>query len=144
MRLMNILKTGKRGLLAINAVLWAIPGAVISIKGALAYIGLPDRGGILLLAGGSVLTLAFFFFVFSKVTARYTGRIMQLPDERNSVFKAMNMKGYLLFAFMIALGQVLKSVNGVPAGFFASFYCGLGPALLYAALTFCRKMRTLA
>lgn len=136
---MNILKTGKKGLLAINAALWAIPGLIISTKGILAYLQPGGCGKILPLAAGSVLTLAFFLFVFTKVTRKYIDRIQRLPDEKNSASMAMNRKGYILFAFMIALGMVLKSIPGIPVGVFASFYSGLGPALLYAALQFCRK-----
>lgn len=93
----------------------------------------------MLLCSGSVLTLAFFLFIFTKVTGKYIGRIRRLPDERNSVFMAMDAKGYILFAFMIALGMVLKSLGSIPPGFFAAFYCGLGPALLYSTVIFCRK-----
>lgn len=136
--IMDFMKTNRKGLLAVNAVLWAVPGIIISIKGLMAYSGLGGQG-TLLLAAGSVLTLAFFLFIFSKVTRKYTDRIMRLPEAVNSVFMAMNVKGYILFAFMIALGMVLKSIDGMPTEFFASFYSGLGPALLYAALVFCRS-----
>lgn len=96
------------------------------------------------LIAGSLLTLVFFLFIFSKITKKYTDRILQLPDEKNSVFMIMNLKGYLMFAFMITLGLVLKSIHSVPIEFFAFFYCGLGPALLYVAIKFSCKIKTLA
>lgn len=37
---------------------------------------------------------------------------------------------------MISLGISLKFIPGVPAEFFASFYCGLGPALIAAGARF--------
>lgn len=141
----SMLKAGKKSLLAINAVLWAIPGVIISTKGILAYsTTVAGCNKILYLIAGSLLTLVFFLFIFSKITKKYTDRILRLPDEKNSVFMIMNLKGYIMFAFMITLGIVLKSIHTVPIEFFAFFYCGLGPALLYAAMKFCCKIKTLA
>lgn len=137
-------KAGKKGLLAINAVLWAIPGIIICKKGVQAYLTIEGREKILFLAAGSLITLIFFLFIFTKVTRKYAGRILRLQNEKNPVYMIMDAKGYILFTSMIVLGTVLKSINGIPAGFFASFYCGLGPALLYAAILFCCKIRTLA
>lgn len=140
----SMLKAGKKSLLAINAMLWAIPGIIISTKGILAYSTVAGCNKILYLIAGSLLTLVFFLFIFSKITKKYTDRILQLPNAKNSVFMIMNLKGYLMFAFMITLGIVLKSIHTVPIEFFAFFYCGLGPALLYAAMKFCCKIKTLA
>lgn len=140
----STLKAGKKSLLAINAVLWAIPGVIISTKGILAYSTVDGCNKVLYLIAGSLLTLVFFLFIFSKITKKYTDRILQLPDEKNSVFMIMNLKGYLMFAFMITLGLVLKSIHSVPIEFFAFFYCGLGPALLYVAIKFSCKIKTLA
>lgn len=140
----SMLKAGKKSLLAINAVLWAIPGVIISTKGILAYSTVDGCNKVLYLIAGSLLTLVFFLFIFSKITKKYTDQILQLPDEKNSVFMIMNLKGYLMFAFMIILGLVLKSIHSVPIEFFAFFYCGLGPALLYAAIKFSCKIKTLA
>jgi hypothetical protein len=36
----------------------------------------------------------------------------------------------------MCLGISLKFIPGVPTEFFASFYCGLGPALIAAAANF--------
>lgn len=140
----STLKAGKKSLIAINAVLWAIPGVIISTKGILAYSTVDGCNKVLYLIAGSLLNLVFFLFIFSKITKKYTDRILQLPDEKNSVFMIMNLKGYLMFAFMIILGLVLKSIHSVPIEFFAFFYCGLGPALLYAAIKFSCKIKTLA
>ena len=117
---------------------------VISLKGLLAYCGLSGAGKILLLSAGSVLVLLFFLFIFAKVTRKFTDRIQSLPGEKNSVLLVMDLKGYILFSFMIALGIVLKSIPCIPEEFFASFYCGLGPALLWASLKFLRNIRSLA
>lgn len=140
----RIFPVRKKHLMAVNAALWAIPGIIISTKGILAYCTAAGWHNILFLIAGSLLTLVFFLLIFTKITKKYSDRIRQLPDEKNSVLMVMNIKGYIMFAFMIALGIVLKSINVIPAGFFAFFYCGLGPALLYAAIKFCREIKTLA
>ena len=42
-------------------------------------------------------------------------------------------------AFMIALGVSIRSLGLAPDSFIAGFYCGLGSALLLAALPYLRK-----
>ena len=49
------------------------------------------------------------------------------------------MKGWILVLFMMGLGISLKFIPGVPTEFFATFYCGLGPALIAAAAKFLSK-----
>ncbi|MGN0195087.1 MAG: hypothetical protein ACI4AE_01360 [Candidatus Cryptobacteroides sp.] len=132
------MKTSKKVLHLVNAVLWLIPGVIITAKGIAAYFRVFSFPDSLLLLAGTLVTLAFFLFIFSKVTAKYISRVRELPRERNCPLMAMSLKGYVLFAFMIALGMVLKAFNGIPDGFYALFYSGLGPALLYASLSFFR------
>lgn len=84
----------------------------------------------------SLVVLAAFVLMFRKIVGKYCARIVSLEGERHSIFKAISIKGYMLIVFMIGLGMVLKFFPGIPASFFATFYCGLGPGLLYAAARF--------
>lgn len=124
----------KKWLYIFNTMVWGIPGCIITWKGAMAYHSLDGGEWWMYLVSLSVL--AAFILMFRKVAGKYCARIVSLDGERHSIFKAISIKGYLLIAFMIGLGMVLKFIPGMPATFFATFYCGLGPGLLYAAVKF--------
>jgi len=55
---------------------------------------------------------------------------------KSGIIAFLSTKGYILIIFMMCLGISLKFIPGVPTEFFASFYCGLGPALIIAAAQF--------
>ncbi len=63
---------------------------------------------------------------------------LQEQPERTSVLKTFPVRGWVIVIFMMCLGMALKII-GVPVAFTASFYSGLGPALLTAAILFLKK-----
>lgn len=58
-----------------------------------------------------------------------------LPD-RVWIWQVFPPRGWILLMFMMGLGITLKYAPGVPMAFTASFYSGLGPMLVVAALRF--------
>ena len=136
-------------LLAINGLMWTAIGTKIAITGISHYIQIVREamsdGAAAPLAGLSklwwmiplsVLVFAGFYMMFTGVVRKYSERIHALPGEKQPVYKTFSVKGYLIIAFMISLGIVLKHIPGIPASFFAWFYCGLGPGLLSAGIRF--------
>lgn len=61
---------------------------------------------------------------------------MEFPSEKKYILAFLPVKGWILVLFMMCLGISLKFIQGVPAEFFASFYPGLGTALIVAGATF--------
>ena len=57
-------------------------------------------------------------------------------EEKKSLLAFLPVKGWIMVTFFMCLGIALKHVPGVPTAFLASFYCGLGPALIVAGATF--------
>lgn len=88
----------------------------------------------------TVLVLAGFFFMFSRIVDRYSARIAALP-EKTSFGQTFPLRGWILIVFMSCLGVALKFIPGVPAEFTASFYSGLGPMLIFAACRFIKRSR---
>ena len=88
----------------------------------------------------TVLVLAGFFFMFSRIVDRYSARIAALP-EKTSFWQTFPLRGWILIVFMSCLGIALKFIPGVPAEFTASFYSGLGPMLIFAACRFIKRSR---
>lgn len=59
--------------------------------------------------------------------------------KRHLLLAFLPLKGWVLVIFMMCLGISLKFIPGIPTEFFASFYPGLGTALIVAGATFLTK-----
>ena len=129
----------KKNLYCIAALIWGIPGIIITIKGIRTYLSMApqDLWWLLLI---TVAVIASFYMMFSRIVDRYSARIAAQPQQTN-VWQTFPLRGWILIVCMTCLGIVLKHVPAVPAAFTASFYSGLGPMLLVAALRFLRHRK---
>ena len=129
----------KSNLYLIAALIWGIPGIIISIKGIRAYMSMEtDNLWWLLLITAAVI--AGFYLMFSRIVDRYSARIASLPLKTN-IWQTFPLRGWILVICMTCLGIVLKFIPGIPAEFTASFYSGLGPMLVFAACRFISKQK---
>lgn len=129
----------RKQLYIVAAVIWGIPGIIISVKGVDAYLmQSPDAIWWLLMITAAVMT--GFFFMFRRIVDRYCDRIAQLP-EKVKVWHTFPTRGWALLVFMMGLGIALKHIPGVPTAFTASFYSGLGPMLLLSSVRFVSCLR---
>ena len=127
----------KRFLYLIAALIWGIPGVMITIKGIRAYTTMPENElWWLALITTSVLTS--FIWMFSRIVDKYCKLIAAEPDQ-TSVWHTFPLRGWILVIGMSCLGIALKFVPFIPVEFTASFYSGLGPALVIASILFIRK-----
>ncbi|MBQ8186164.1 MAG: hypothetical protein IJX93_10730 [Clostridia bacterium] len=125
-------------LLIIAGAVWMLAGINILRIGILAWISvIPEAGSVrlILLGGACALILAGFFFMFRKIVRKNTARIRSY-GERTLFLKFMDLKGWLMMAFMMTLGIVLRSSGLLPDDFFAFFYTGLGTSLSIAGVMF--------
>lgn len=130
----------KKHLYIVAAVIWGIPGILISVKGINAYMmQMPDDIWWLLLITVSVIT--GFFYMFRRIVDRYCDRIASLPDE-TYIWHTFPARGWALLIFMMGLGIALKHIPGVSSAFTASFYSGLGPMLLVSSTRFLLYMKS--
>lgn len=118
----------------IAAVIWGIPGFIITVKGINAYLQVSTGKlwWLLLITAG---VLASFYLMFSRIVDKYSSRIASLP-AKTSFWQTFPLKGWILVVGMSCLGIALKFVPGIPMEFTASFYSGLGPMLVVAAARF--------
>ena len=124
----------KKNLYCIAALIWGIPGIIITIKGIRTYLSMaPQDLWWLLLITAAVI--ASFFMMFSRIVDRYSARIAAQP-QKTTVWQTFPLRGWILIVCMSCLGIVMKHIPAVPAAFTASFYSGLGPMLIFAALRF--------
>jgi len=130
----------KKYLYIIAAVIWGIPGVIITIKGISAYLNMPAaKLWWLLLITAAVL--AGFFFMFRRIVDKYSARISALP-QKSGFFQTFPLRGWILIVFMMCLGMALKFIPGIPAEFTASFYSGLGPMLIWSAVRFLKNSKS--
>ena len=122
----------------IAAAVWGIPGINIAIKGLRTYM-LMRPGDLWWLMLLTVAVSVFFFIIFRRVVRKYSERIASLPD-RVMIWQIFPPQGWILLLFMMGLGITLKYIPGIPMSFTASFYSGLGPMLVVAALRFVVSM----
>ena len=132
----KILPVAKRHLLLANTIVWGAPGVKILVTGIQSYMALWPSKSIIWLAIGTVAVLAGFVWMFDRIVKRYSDRIMDFPEKKKSILAFLPVRGWILILFMMCLGISLKFIPGIPTEFFASFYCGLGPALIAAAAQF--------
>lgn len=121
----------RKHLYVVAAVIWGIPGIMITLKGIKAYAIQPSENlwWLLLI---TAFVLASFFLMFRRIVDRYSERIASLP-ERVMIWQTFPLRGWILLIFMMSLGIALKHIPGIPSAFTASFYTGLGPMLLLSA-----------
>lgn len=129
----------RNNLFYVAAAIWGIPGVIITIKGISAYTRMP-AGNLWWLILITLVVLMGFFIMFHRIVVKYSRLINALP-ENTSILKTFPLKGWILIIFMMCLGMALKFFPGIPEAFTASFYSGLGPALLYSAFLFAFKGR---
>jgi hypothetical protein len=127
----------KRYLYLIAALIWGIPGLIITIKGFTAYTAIPFRNmwWLVLITIG---VITGFILMFKRIVDRYSALIHDLPD-RTSIWNTFPLRGWILVIGMSCLGIALKFIPSIPVEFTTSFYSGLGPALLFAAFRFAKK-----
>lgn len=127
----------RKHLYVVAAVIWGIPGIMITLKGIKAYTIQPSENlwWLLLI---TAFVLASFFLMFRRIVDRYSERIASLP-KRVKIWQTFPLRGWILLIFMMSLGIALKHIPGIPSAFTASFYTGLGPMLLFSAGRFMSK-----
>ena len=127
----------KRFLYLVAALIWGIPGIIIAFKGIRAYTVMPaDELWWLLLITAAVFT--GFILMFNRIVAKYCALIAAEPDK-TTLRHTFPLRGWILIVCMMGLGMALKFMPFIPAEFTASFYSGLGPALVIASVLFMKK-----
>lgn len=125
-------------LLAIAGFFWFIAGFNVTIVGINAYRAVDGAPWLFALLGAGTLAIFLLFFlrIFKPYAAKHAARIDGMAEERTSAFKFMDVKGYIMIIFMIALGAGLRLSGFVPDWFIAFFYVGLGVALALTGVLF--------
>lgn len=133
-------RINKRILYLIAAAIWGVPGFIITAKGITAYTTIPidELWWLCLITLGVLIS---FIWMFQRIVNRYCNLISVLPDK-TTMGHTFPLRGWVLIVCMSSLGIALKFISCIPVEFTASFYSGLGPALVVAGCLFVKKYLT--
>lgn len=123
-------------LCGLAALIWGVPGMLVFAKGLAAY-RTQDCADLWWLLMITACVLLFFFFIFRRIVDKYCRRIAALEGPLH-VGHTFPLRGWILVVCMSSLGIVLRFFPFLPSEFTASFYCGLGPMLIFSAIRFLR------
>ena len=126
------MKVQKNTLLLIACLVWGAAGFNILKIGLLAY---PNYLQPLNYVLSLVVFAIFQFLIFGKLVKKHTQRILAYK-EKQFFLKFFDVKSFIIMAFMMTFGIVLRATNIAPERFIAVFYTGLGSALALAGLLF--------
>jgi hypothetical protein len=73
---------------------------------------------------------AVFCMIFHKLYRKHAQRITAGSPNKRCPFSFFDVKGWLMMAFMIALGITIRTARLLPESFIAVFYTGLSLALM--------------
>ena len=132
---MHVAHLPKNHLILIAGLVWCAAGAMVC------FIGLPLEFGLapahlVLVPLAVVIFLAFYFFVFSRLVRKHTGRIRAQPEERLPFWHFFNASSWAVMAVMMGGGMALRLSHVMPDWMIAFFYSGLGVALVLCGIRF--------
>jgi len=125
----------KNHLMLIAGLVWCLAGAMVSLVGLPLLLGLAPAH-LFLYPLAVAIFLAFYFFVFSRLVRKHTGRIRAQPEERLPVWNFFNASSWAVMAVMMGGGMALRFSHLMPDWMIAFFYSGLGVALLLCGVRF--------
>jgi len=127
----------KEALLLIAGTVWVIAGVNILRIGILTWL-VDSQNWLLKIGEATVIFLLFFYLVFKKLYYKHAKRISE-KEGKNSPLAFFDAKGWMIMAFMITLGVVIRRFQLLPDSFISVFYTGLSSALIITGLLFLRK-----
>ena len=143
MNFKNLFPVSKPVLFFTAGLLWLIAGVNILRIGIGAFAACLQQGkvSVPLILLGALLIFFGFSMMFRKIVKKHQKRILGYPEQKQSIFRCFDRRGYLLMIFMMALGITLRASNLLPTVFFAVFYNGLGSALCFGGLMFVKYLK---
>ena len=120
-------------MLLLACVVWSIAGWNVLRIGLSCY---PPYVSILNLLISVAVFAVFEKMVFGRLVTKHTRRIRAYEQEHLFFLHFFDTKSFLIMAFMMTGGILIRSLSLLPESVIAVFYTGLGSALLLAGVLF--------
>ena len=127
------MKVKKHTLLLLACVVWSIAGWNVLRIGLSCY---PPYLSVLNLLISAAVFALFEKMVFGRLVTKHTRRIRAYEQEHLFFLHFFDTKSFLIMAFMMTGGILIRSLSLLPESVIAVFYTGLGSALLLAGVLF--------
>ena len=124
-------------LLYIAGLIWIIAGANILRIGIVTWMSI-DNYSLFKVGEAIIVFLLFFLLVFRRLLVKHTYRIAR-KKEKNCPFSFFDTKGWIIMAFMMTFGIIVRKFGLMPNSFISVFYTGLASALIITGILFLRK-----
>lgn len=118
----------------IDGLIWLVTGINVCKIGVGAWMSLDTTSVFMII--GCIVTLLLFSAMFVKMLFKNVRRIQKIEIDKRRIWDIMPIKSYVIMAFMITLGILLRHCPAIPLSFIASFYVGLGTALSLAGIIY--------
>jgi hypothetical protein len=125
----------KNHLILIAGLVWCAAGAMVCVIGLPIEFGLAPSNLVLIPLAVAIF-LVFYFFVFSRLVRKHTGRIRARSEDRLPFWHFFNASSWAVMAVMMGGGMALRLSHLVPDWMIAFFYSGLGLALFLCGVRF--------
>jgi len=122
----------KRYLMLIAAFVWTMAGVMLLVRGTVYVLQNSNYRAIHFLIA-FLFGTGFFWALFNKISLKHINRIRNIEIENPCIFSFFNFKSYLIMAFMITVGIMLRKSSHVNKDFLYTFYVGMGIPLLISA-----------
>ena len=132
---MHVVHIPKNHLMLIAGVIWCAAGAMVCMIGLPLEFGLAPSNLILFPLAVAIF-LVFYFFVFSRLVRKHTGRIRARAEDRLPFWHFFNASSWVMMAAMMGGGMALRVSHLIPDWTIAFFYSGLGVALFLCGVRF--------
>lgn len=119
-----------KSLAFIAGLIWLVAGFNVCRIGVESWMSHGTTSVVMVV--GCLATLIVFSTIFVKMLFKNVRRIRSIEVAKRRAWHIMPVKSYLIMAFMITFGALLRSCQAIPRSFIASFYVGLGSALMLA------------
>ena len=127
------MKIKKRNLLLMAFAVWFAAGFNVALIGLKLY-----RPYITVL--NIILSCAVFgifqYFIFGRMVKKHTVRIKTYKEEKQFILKFFDVPSFMIMAFMMSGGILIRKAELMPEIFIAIFYSGLGLSLALAGILF--------
>ncbi len=127
----------KQFLLVTAGLVWIIAGVNVLRIGIITWMNCTENW-LLEVGEATVVFLLFYLLIFRKLYIKHTRRIEEKESEKHSPLSFFDTKGWLIMAFMIALGVTIRRFQLLPESFISVFYTGLSTALILTGILFLR------
>lgn len=118
----------------IDGLIWLVAGINVCKIGVTSWKCV-DATSVMMIVG-CIVTLLLFSAMFTKMLFKNVRRIQKIEIGKRRIWDIMPIKSYIIMAFMITLGILLRLCPAIPLSFIASFYVGLGTALSLAGIIY--------